>query len=101
MGISFDVQATKPDYSHLFSSVGSAAGNAASSNWLGDYAAIKNGSYGKLMKAYYADSKEKAHGRVRVQRPPRKAVKAMFWTGFWRRRGIQRSLKRPRRQMPN
>ena len=24
---------------------------------LGDYAAIKNGSYGKLMKAYYADSK--------------------------------------------
>ena len=57
MGISFDVQATKPDYSHLFSSVGSAAGNAASSNWLGDYAAIKNGSYGKLMKAYYADSK--------------------------------------------
>ncbi|MCI9072471.1 MAG: hypothetical protein HFH80_06605 [Lachnospiraceae bacterium] len=56
MGISIDVQATKPDYTHLFSSVGSAAGNAASSNWLGDYAAIKNGSYGKLMKAYYADS---------------------------------------------
>lgn len=57
MGISIDVQATKPDYSHLFSSIGSAAGNAASSNWLGDYAAIKNGSYGKLMKAYYADAK--------------------------------------------
>ncbi|MDE7222530.1 MAG: hypothetical protein K2O34_01960 [Acetatifactor sp.] len=56
MGISINVPTTKPDYSSLFSSIGSAAGNAASSNWLGDYAMIKNGSYGKLMKAYYADA---------------------------------------------
>lgn len=53
MGISINVQA-KTDYSYLFSGLGTAAGNAASSNWLADYAAIKNGSYGKLMKAYYA-----------------------------------------------
>lgn len=56
MGISINVPASKPDYSSLFSSIGSAAGNAASSNWLGDYAMIKNGSYGKLLKAYYADA---------------------------------------------
>ncbi len=57
MGISINVPASKPDYSSLFSSIGSAAGSAASSNWLGDYAMIKNGSYGRLMKAYYADVK--------------------------------------------
>ncbi len=56
MGISINVPTVKQDYSSLFSSIGSAAGNAASSNWLGDYAMIKNGSYGKLMKAYYADA---------------------------------------------
>lgn len=55
MGISINVPASQPDYSSLFSSVGSAAGSAG--NWLGDYAMIKNGSYGKLMKAYYADAK--------------------------------------------
>ena len=40
----------KNDYSFMFSSLGSSAG---SSNFLMDYASIKNGSYGKLMKAYY------------------------------------------------
>ena len=63
MGISINVPATKPDYSSLFSSIGSAAGNAASSNWLGDYAMIKNGSYGRLMKAYYADAKSDSTGQ--------------------------------------
>lgn len=63
MGIGIDVQGTKKDYSYLFSGLGSAAGNAASSNWLGDYAAIKNGSYGKLMKSYYADSGTDASGQ--------------------------------------
>lgn len=57
MGISINVPATTADYSSLFASIGSAAGNAASSNWLGDYAMIKNGSYGKLMKAYYSEAK--------------------------------------------
>ncbi|MDE5894329.1 MAG: hypothetical protein K2H45_15555 [Acetatifactor sp.] len=63
MGISINVPNTKQDYSSLFSSIGSAAGNAASSNWLGDYAMIKNGSYGKLMKAYYAEAKSDSIGQ--------------------------------------
>lgn len=50
---------SKTDYSMLFSSLGnsrSGSGSAANLNFLSDYAAIKNGSYGKLMKAYYAES---------------------------------------------
>ena len=39
------------NYSSLFSSLGS--GSTGSSNFLTDYAAIKNGSYGRLMKSYY------------------------------------------------
>lgn len=44
---------SKNDVSYLFSSLGSGAAGVAGSNWLGDYASIKNGSYGKLMKAYF------------------------------------------------
>lgn len=44
----------KQDMSFLFSSLGSSTANVAASNFLGDYASIKNGSYAKLMKAYYA-----------------------------------------------
>lgn len=44
------------DYSYLFSSLSS---NSSSSTInLADYAAIKNGSYGKLLKAYYAKQEE-------------------------------------------
>lgn len=68
MGISINVPALKQDYSSLFSSIGSAAGNAASSNWLGDYAMIKNGSYGKLMKAYYAEAKSDSSGTTSTSR---------------------------------
>lgn len=45
----------KTDYSALFGSTGASGNN--SSNYginLADYASIKNGSYGKLIKAYYA-----------------------------------------------
>lgn len=51
----------KTNYSFLFSNLGSSGGGAASNlNFLSDYASIKNGSYGKLMKAYYGktDSKD-------------------------------------------
>lgn len=44
------------DCSFLFSSLGSSASTAASGNFLADYASIKNGSYAKLMKAYYSKS---------------------------------------------
>lgn len=44
---------SKPNYSFLFQNLGTAGGGAANLNFLSDYASIKNGSYGKLMKAYY------------------------------------------------
>lgn len=43
----------RADVSYLFSGLGSSAANVASSDFLGQYASIKNGSYAKLMKAYY------------------------------------------------
>lgn len=48
----------KTDYSFLFNSLstsnsGSSLGNL---NFLSDYASIKNGSYGKLMKAYFSET---------------------------------------------
>ena len=43
---------TNVDYSYLFG--GTQTQSAGSSFNLSDYAAIKNGSYGKLLKAYYA-----------------------------------------------
>ncbi len=44
----------KTDYSYLFSGLSTnKSGSSANLNFLSDYAAIKNGSYAKLMKAYY------------------------------------------------
>ncbi|MCR4849728.1 MAG: hypothetical protein K5870_00565 [Lachnospiraceae bacterium] len=48
--MSIGIQA-KTDYSALFQSIGKGSSNL---NFISDYASIKNGSYGKLMKAYYA-----------------------------------------------
>lgn len=54
MGISINVNA-KPDYSYLFQSLTTSSGSSLGNlSILADYASIKNGSYGKLMKAYYA-----------------------------------------------
>ena len=55
MGISINVNA-KTDYSYLFQSLSSSSSSSSTTNlnFLSDYAAIKNGSYAKLMKAYYA-----------------------------------------------
>ena len=49
MGISFDVGMNQ-DYSYLFQGLSGGNGNL---NFISDYASIKNGSYGKLMKSYY------------------------------------------------
>lgn len=57
MGLSYNVGNTGTDYSSLFSSLGSSSGN-----WLADYATIKNGSYAKLMKAYYSEAKSSSSG---------------------------------------
>lgn len=44
------------DYSYLFSGMSSSSGSSSlgNLNFLSDYASIKNGSYAKLMKAYYS-----------------------------------------------
>jgi hypothetical protein len=56
MSISINVSA-KTDYSYLFSSLStSSSGSSGLSSFLSDYASIKNGSYGKLMKAYYSEN---------------------------------------------
>lgn len=52
MGISINV-GMKQDYSYLFQSLSSGSGGMGNLNFLSDYASIKNGSYGRLMKAYY------------------------------------------------
>ena len=59
---------TNVDYSFLFG--GTPAPSASGSFSLSDYAAIKNGSYGKLLKAYYAkqDAEKAASGGDSVQK---------------------------------
>lgn len=55
MGINIQ---NKTDYSFLFSSFHTSnSGSTSGNSFLADYAAIKNGSYGKLMKAYYSETK--------------------------------------------
>lgn len=53
--MAINIQA-KQDMSFLFPSLGSGAASVMGSNFLSDYASIKNGSYGKLMKAYYGET---------------------------------------------
>lgn len=53
--MSANIQA-RTNASWMFSGMGSGAGTAAGSNFLSDYASIKNGSYRKLMKAYYSSN---------------------------------------------
>jgi len=45
----------KNDVSYLFSGLNSKSTNVMDTSFLSDYASIKNGSYGKLMKAYYSE----------------------------------------------
>ncbi|MDE5803122.1 MAG: hypothetical protein K2I22_09440 [Lachnospiraceae bacterium] len=54
MGISVNVGNTSQNYSYLFQSA--SGGSLGNLNFLSDYTSIKNGSYGKLMKAYYGSS---------------------------------------------
>lgn len=56
--MSINIQA-RTDYSFLFSGLASSSKNSyggTMSSFLVDYASIKNGSYGKLMKAYYNET---------------------------------------------
>ncbi|MDE6064760.1 MAG: hypothetical protein K2G20_09305 [Lachnospiraceae bacterium] len=54
MGISINVGNTSQNYSYLFQSA--SGGSLGNLNFISDYASIKNGSYAKLMKAYYGSS---------------------------------------------
>lgn len=54
MGIKINVQ-TRNDYSYLFRSMNQ-NNDISGTNFLSDYASIKNGSYGRLLKAYYAEN---------------------------------------------
>lgn len=53
--MSITIQA-RTDYSYLFSSLGTSSSSGTNLNFLSDYASIKNGSYAKLMKAYYSEN---------------------------------------------
>lgn len=59
---------TNVDYSYLFG--GTQTSSAGGAINLADYAAIKNGSYGKLLKAYYAkqDEEKTATGGDSIQK---------------------------------
>ena len=48
----------KQNYSYLFQGLGSSTGST-NLNFLSDYMSIKNGSYGKLLKAYYNPGQSK------------------------------------------
>ena len=59
----------KNDYSFLFSSLGSSGSSSPNLNFISEYASIKNGSYGKLMKAYYAkDETSKSTSKTTTQK---------------------------------
>ena len=59
---------TNVDYSYLFG--GTQTASASGTFSLSDYASIKNGSYGKLLKAYYAkqDAEKTASGTDSAQK---------------------------------
>ncbi|MDE6185579.1 MAG: hypothetical protein K2G39_09160, partial [Lachnospiraceae bacterium] len=52
MGIPINVGSSQ-NYSYLFQGLSSSSGGMGNLNFLSDYASIKNGSYGKLLKTYY------------------------------------------------
>ena len=75
MGIRINVNA-RQDYSYLFQSMTTSRGNSLGNlNFLSDYASIKNGSYGKLMKAYYAkDAADKTASKGKDTETKKKSI---------------------------
>lgn len=66
--------------STLFSSLGT--NNSFGSFNLSDYASIKNGSYGKLLKSYYSESKKPAASEADKADKPKKKVQTEDKTGL-------------------
>ena len=88
---------TNVDYSYLFNSAQPVT-TGSSFNFI-DYAAIKNGSYGKLLKAYYAkqDAEKASSGGDTVQKSAmmkstaddlRKSAEALKDTELWEKKKI-------------
>ncbi|MCM1567943.1 MAG: hypothetical protein NC081_00680 [Roseburia sp.] len=66
----------RQDLSSLFSSFNKSTGSGGLSSLLSDYASIKNGSYGKLMKAYYKQDASDSVKAVAQKSNSKKAVTA-------------------------
>ena len=66
--------------SSLFSNLGS--GNAFGSFNFSDYASIKNGSYGKLVKSYYAEQKKTPESDKATTTKPTKKEETVDKTGL-------------------
>ena len=64
--MSITIQA-RTDYSYLFSSLGTSSSSGTNLNFLSDYASIKNGSYAKLMKAYYNNVDNEGEILVKIE----------------------------------
>ena len=75
MGIRINVNA-RQNYSYLFQSMTTSRGSSLGNlNFLSDYASIKNGSYGKLMKAYYAkDAADKTASKGKDTETKKKSI---------------------------
>lgn len=69
------------NYSYLFSSFGSSSSSGLGNlGFLGDYASIKNGSYGKLMKAYYSGNSNasvKSMAQSKTEAPQKETAKKL------------------------
>lgn len=98
---------TNVDYSYLFGGMQTPSTGSAFN--LSDYAAIKNGSYGKLLKAYYAkqDAEKASSGGDTVQKSTlmksgadalKKSADALIMMNSGKRRKSRKRMKRPERK---
>ncbi len=67
----------KNDYSFLFSGMSGSSG--ANLNFLSDYASIKNGSYGKLLKSYYGAGKDSSTATSSSTKSSSKNILDKIW----------------------
>lgn len=75
MGINLNL-----DYNYLFSSLsstGNQSSGMSSMNFLSDYASIRNGSYGKLLKSYYAKQSAEDKNTDSTKESQKDSVKAL------------------------
>ncbi len=72
----------KTDYSSLFSGLSTSSGSSDMSSFLADYASLKNGSYGKLMRVYYDKNSTGSTSENYVNKAKEKAEKASTSTVY-------------------